>query len=345
MRRKGNYRKIAAAAAVAALLAALWCGAGLLERAEQNQREKELQAQREETRQSRWTYANTVGLEGELYGFDHRIETYLFIGTDRSGNSDPENYRGAMADFLMLMVMDHTDDTYGLLQIDRNTMTDVKEPDLDGREITSRELQICTAHWYGRSPEMAAENTMDAVKNFLGGLERIDGYYVMNAEDIGQLNRAVGGVKITVEDDMEDSDPALTKGRTLTLDDTQAQHFLQARQNIGGGTNAERMARQRQYMAGFFAKVAEKTRENPEFGLQAWKSLKNAGVTNMTGNDFSRIARKVLKGESKGIRTIRGRTVLGYALGDGEEHEEFYADGESVLEEMTDLFSLVPADD
>ena len=342
MRKKRTYGKIiAAAAALALLIGAILYGTALVERIQQGGREKELLAEREKLRPSQWTEANTVALEGELYGFDHRIETFLFVGTDLSGNSEPEEYRGAMADFLLLMVLDHTDNTYGYLQIDRNTITDVRELDKDGQEITSRDLQICTAHWYGRNPEMAAENTVDAVRRYLGGLARIDGYYVLNVEDAGKLNSAVGGVEVTIGDDLSALDPAMTKGRTLKLSDKQARIFLQARQNVGEGTNAERMGRQRQYMAAFFNRVKEKTKENPEFGLEVWNRLKDAGRTDMNGNDFSRIAKKILKGEDKGIRTVRGETALGTVLEDGELHEEFYADEASKREEMCELFSLV----
>ena len=33
---------------------------------------------------SGWGDDNTVYIDGELYGFDHRIDTWLFIGTDAS---------------------------------------------------------------------------------------------------------------------------------------------------------------------------------------------------------------------------------------------------------------------
>ena len=322
------------------LIGAILFGTALVERIQQGEREKELLVRQEELRPSQWTDENTVTLEGKLYGYDHRIETFLFVGTDLGGNSDPADYRGAMADFLLLMVLDHTDNTYGYLQIDRNTITDVKELDMNGQEITSRDLQICTAHWYGRNPEMAAENTVDAVRGYLGGLAQIDGYYVLNVEDAGKLNSAVDGVEVTIEDDLSALDPEMTKGKTLVLSDEQARLFLQARQNVGDGTNAERMARQRQYMAAFFRKVKEKTRENPEFGLEVWNRLKDAGRTDMKGNDFSRIAKKILKGEDKGIRTVKGQMVLGTVLEDGKLHEEFYADGESLMNTMKDLFSL-----
>ncbi|MBR3017159.1 MAG: LCP family protein [Clostridia bacterium] len=331
---------IAASAALALLLAAVLGGAALLEGMQQRRQEQALRQEAETLKASRWTDQNTLTLDGAKYGFDHRIETFLFIGTDDSGSSDPENFWGDMADFLLLMVLDHTDNTVACLQIDRNTVAAVRELDKEGNEIASRDLQICTAHWYGRSPEMAAENTVYAVRQYLGGLSKIDGYFEMSMEDVGRLNHAVGGVEVTILDEMDKADPAMQKGKTLTLTDDQAASFLRARMSVGLGTNAERMARQRQYMGSLFQKVKEKTNENPTFGLELWNMLKGAAVSDMNGNTFSRIAQKLLKGSDKGLNTIPGETTLGSVLGDGQLHEEFYAADGAVLETMTDLFSL-----
>lgn len=342
-----NGKTLVAAAIVAALIVAIAVGAVVLERAQQSGREAELTEQGERLRASMWTDENTVLIDDTLYGFDHRLETFLFVGTDNSGsgNSDPAHYRGPMADFLLLMVLDHTNNTIGYLQIDRNTVTDVDEVDFKGNVIETRELQICTAHWYGRSPELSAENTVNAVKAYLGDLENIDGYFVINMDDIGHLNHTVGGVEVTIEDDLDAADPTLAKGKTLVLDDSQAEHFLRARMSVGQGENAERMARQRQYMASFFEKVKEKTMENPKFGIDLWNMLKDVSVSNMNGNDFSRIAQKLLKGENKGIHTVKGETKLGYILEDGVEHEEFYPDMASLRDEMIDMFCLVPIEE
>ena len=343
--RKEKGKMVALAAELIIMLAAVLGVSMILESREQQVSEQALLLEAGTLKSASWTDQNTVLLDGQRYGFDHRIETYLFIGTDDSGNNDPENYRGGMADFLLLMVMDHTDNTISYLQIDRNTVTDVRELRKDGTEIMSRQLQICTAHWYGRNPEMAAENTVYAVQKYLGGLAKIDGYFVLNMQDVGSLNHAVGGVEITIQDELDEDHPSLRQGETLVLSDEQAEYFLRVRMAVGEGTNVERLARQRQYMTSFFNKVKEKTSENLSFGLELWDELKSVAVTNMNGNEFSRIAQKLLKGTDRGIHTVRGSTVQGYVLGDGQPHEEFYADDGSVREAMIDLFSLTLIED
>ena len=105
-----------------------------------------------------------VKLNGTTYTYDHIIESWLFIGTDGSGNEQGigEDYHGTMADFLVLAVFDKTDQTYALLQLDRNTVTDIKMMQPDGTTYASADMPLCTAHWYGGNPKQGCENTVDA---------------------------------------------------------------------------------------------------------------------------------------------------------------------------------------
>lgn len=69
----------------------------------------------------------TIKLQKKIYRFAHPVQTYLFIGTDKSGNEDAsgEEYRGSMADALMLVVVDEEEKAYGILQLNRDTITEV----------------------------------------------------------------------------------------------------------------------------------------------------------------------------------------------------------------------------
>ena len=52
-------------------------------------------------------------LGDEIYELNNNIESYLIIGTDNSGNEKAEGtdeYRGSMADFLLLLVINKTDE-------------------------------------------------------------------------------------------------------------------------------------------------------------------------------------------------------------------------------------------
>ena len=342
-----TQRAIAWLVVFIAVIGVLFVGSALIEQKETVKDEARLKQLSSENQGMLWTEDNTLVIDGNTFGFDHRIETFLFIGTDDSGNEsgEGEQYRGAMADFLLLMVLDHTEDTIAYLQIDRNTITEVNELDLQGEAVNTRDLQICTAYWYGFNPEMSCENTVQAVRQLLGELGSIDGYYAIKMSEIGTLNHAVGGVEITFEEDLTMVDQSFVIGETVILGDEQAEKFIRARMHVGNEENEVRMDRQRQYMTGLFGKIKRWTQSNPQFGAQLWQMLREIAVTDMNGNEFSRIARKMLKGEEKGFFRLKGEAKLGTLLQDGLEHEEYYTNGDAVTEVMTELFSLVPIDD
>ena len=330
------------------VLVAVFAGAGIIEkkqRASSMPDQTEAQSATLSEKEARlaeteiWTDENTVYFDGELYGFDHRIENYLFIGTDNSDKIEGAT-TGAMADFLLLMVIDHTDDRYGFLQIDRNTVTEIEMLNDKGEPADIDDLQICTVHAYGTDPVQSAENTVEATRNLLGELEHIDGYYVLNVASVGTLNALVGGVDVTVPVDMTVEDPAMKKGATLKLTDAQAETFVRSRMALSDDTNAGRMARQRIYMNSFLKKALEKIRIQPGFVNTLWNTMQDEAVTNMSAGDLSRIAEAMRSNENLGILTLEGETRIGTILGDGEKHEEFYPTTTSLVETMTELFAL-----
>lgn len=290
------------------------------------------------------TYKDTAVFDGVTYTTDHRIESYLFIGGDLSGNEAAlgDDYHGTMADYILLMVLDYSDDSYGCIQINRNTITAVDELDENGKTLETRDLQICTAHWYGYNKKMSAENTVKAVSHLLGDFTGIKGYYVLNMKDIQLMNKAVGGVTLVMDEDHTDIDPSMTKGAKLTLTDKQAESYVRARKGTNDPTNTARMQRQKQYMEQYFRQTAEKSKSDPRFAMELWDTLRSGAETNLNGNAFSRIANMFLAGENKGILVPEGENTYGKTMGDGKLYEEFYADQKSLREIMTTLYSLSP---
>ena len=115
--------------------------------------------------------------------------------------------------------------------------------------------------------------------------------------------------------------------------------------SLSDDTNAARMSRQTQYMDALFDQIGTRAMSDPQFGLKLWETMKNAAVSDMNGNKFSRIANMFFQGEDKGILHIDGKTKIGKVLDDGQEHEEFYADTESLRDNMCLLYSMTPVED
>lgn len=275
------------------------------------------------------------------YLLTDRLKCYLFIGTDHSGNdkAKDETYQGSMADFLLVAILNKTDGTYGFLQLNRDTITDVQILDKNGEITGNSDEQICTAHWYGGSRQQSCLNTVDAVSELLGGLP-IDGYYSVGMDKIAQLNHIIGGATVTIEDDFSAVDPSLVVGETITLNDEQAYNYLHARMGVGDGENESRMRRQRTYMEAVYHKVIDRVRAEKNFLDDITETLGESVTTNMDGDDFGQIRNVVRGGTDLGILIPEGKSTLGTHLDDGLEHTEFYMNKASLAEIMVRLCDL-----
>ena len=275
------------------------------------------------------------------YTVTDKLKTYLFIGTDHSGNESAtdETYKGSMADFLLLVILNKTGKTYGFLQLNRDTITDVPILSAEGEMTGSSDEQLCTSHWYGGSRQQSCLNTVETVSELLGGLA-IDGYYSVGMDEIAQLNHVIGGATVTIEDDFSDVDSSLVQGETITLTDEQAYNFLSARMNVGDGENESRMRRQRAYMEAVYDKVIDRVRTEKNFLDDITDTLGESVTTNMDGDDFGQIRNVIREGTDLGLHVPEGETLLGTRLDDGLEHTEFYIDEASLADIMTLLCNL-----
>lgn len=286
-----------------------------------------------------------VVLEDAVYCYTDDIQSMLFIGTDQSGNqtNKEEEYHGAMADMLLLLVVNHTQQEYAILQLNRDTITNIHIIDENGEGEACADMQLCTAHWYGGSEEMNCENTVTAVSELLGGIP-IGVYYSLSWEGIETLNHVVGGVTVTIQNDFSQVDSSMVEGETITLTDQQAYTFLRGRHGVDDGENLSRMERHRQYLTAWIKKVKEKTADDNAFPAEVYQDLCPFAYTNMKGNEFTKEYRQIADYTNLGIFTIDGSAQVGSSLGDGIEHMEFLMDEASKQETLKALFRLEKTD-
>lgn len=286
-----------------------------------------------------------MALYGQDFIYRDEFETYLFMGTDASGNEEAQGdgYQGSMADFLAMLVVDKTEETYAILQLNRDTMSEVQLLQDDG-DVSSNSMQICTGHWYGTNKEESCENMVNVISDMFDQLQ-IDGYYALPMENIPRLNHMVGGVTVEVLDDFSKVDPTLKKGESVHLSDEQAYTYIRSRYDVGDEENTSRMQRQKQYLDAFAKQLSQKCSEDSKFVLEFYQEFQDTATTDISGNGVSKLAKKLMNYESRGIYQFEGETKLGRHLDDGLEHVEFYPDEDSVISVMTELYGLEPDPD
>ena len=280
----------------------------------------------------------SLKLNGNIYSYYHDFETYLIMGTDKTG-ADSKVYQGSMSDFLMLVIVDKTDNYFSFLPINRDTMSEVRLIQDDGTGVATAELQLCTAHWYGGNAEQSCANTVESISKLFGGL-KINGYYAIPMDAIPKLNHSVGGVTVTLLEDFQDIDRQMKKGETLALSDEQAYRYIHDRYGVGDEKNTSRMKRQQQYMEAFFTKAKEKAKSDKAYVGQLFREFEQTATTNLTAKKISGLTNRLIKGTQKGFFEIKGTSKIGKALGDGIDHAEFYPDKESIIDVMTKIYGL-----
>ena len=259
------------------------------------------------------------------------LKTVLLIGTDSVEQYQEKTegvkpfYNYHQADFLTLLVLDTDNNTAQLLQLNRDTMTDVPWLDVLGEYGGTEYKQLCLAYNYGDGGMKSCKNTVNAVSGLLFDAP-IDHYIQIPMSAIGVLNDLVGGVPVTLEEDLTAIDPAFARGATVWLNGTQAEQFIRARMALDNDTNLARMKRQRQYLDSFQKRAREAFDSDSEFMVKLLEKLSEYLQSDLTAQQLSDLVTQLDKSAISPIRYAEGE------LKKGEQYYEFYADETSLWE-------------
>ena len=226
--------------------------------------------------------ALTMQYGGRTWTYRGReLTNLLLIGVDweESENTVSRRYAG-QADFLFLITIDRENKIVSTLQLDRDTMADIRVYGPFGDYTGIQKTQICLSHAYGKSDAQNCENTVWAVSRLLGGIP-IDGYITLDMSGITALNDALGGVTVTLKEDFSALDPEMTKGATLTLRGMQAEIFVRSRMDVGDGTNVSRMQRQHTFIRSAEELLVQRMNEDMNYAGTLYDTLAGHTTTNI----------------------------------------------------------------
>ena len=304
--------------ACVALLAALIAGASLMAK-----KDAEAPIENAGTAQNAAVKQESLTYDGQEYPMKPHLQTVLLIGTDALEAYEEKTegvkpfYNYHQADFLTLVVLDTDNNTAEILQLNRDTMTDVPWLDVLGEYGGTEFKQLCLAYNYGDGGMKSCKNTVSAVSGLLFDAP-IDHYIQIPMTAIGVLNDLVGGVPVTIEEDLTVIDPAFTEGAAVWLDGVQAEKFVRARMALENDTNLARMKRQRQYLDSFQKRAREAFNSDSEFMVKLMEKLSEFLQSDLTAQQLSDLVTRLDKSEISPIRYAEGELKL------GEQYYEFY---------------------
>ena len=290
-----------------------------------------LTKEEEETWQEGWVKHN-----GTIYAYNEEMMTFLFMGIDKDSDAKEvaEGTDGGQADAMFLAAVNPKDRTVKVIGLNRNTMADVDIYNEEGAYVNTVKAQIAVQHGFGNGMEESCDYQCRAVSRLFYGLP-IHGYAAINMAAIPALNDAVGGVDVTVQEDLSIKDPLLVEGAQVHLEGKSAFWYVKYRDTNQFGSADGRLERQKQYLAGFMQAAKETVKEDISVVTRIYSALRPMMVTNITSGEAVYLATELLDydfGGKDGLRMMKGETVM------GEVFEEFYADEEALYEMILDIF-------
>lgn len=279
-----------------------------------------------------YSYSDSDG-EIEYNGMSYlpkkKLETLLLLGIDSTESTEEDRSDSKQADFIVLVVMDKENETFCTLHINRDTMTDIRQIDGNGKEYGSFEGQLALAHVYGRDDKARCRNTVKVVENLLYGIE-IDHYLSMTMDAIPILNDSVGGVTLTLLDDFTHVDPSFTEGTKVTLKGENALLYIRERGALEDTSNLNRMERQKQYISALLEKYVGIASEDA--GIDAFIEANEYIVSDCSIDYIERTVERLSSYEYEGPVSFKGEAVV------GDEFMEYYLDESAARETVIELF-------
>lgn len=276
--------------------------------------------------------SKTITRNGVEYFPKQDITVIMLLGTDQQGPVEASaGYTNeSRCDAVELLILDHTEESYTVLSLNRDTMVTMPALGIGGKQAGTMYGQLALSHAFGDGLEQSCENTRTTISNLLYGIT-IDHYVSLSLEGIVVVNDAVGGVTVNVRDDFSATDPTITKGE-LTLKGQQALNFVRYRRDVGDELNLSRMDRQEEYMDGLLVSFREKHQESDTFIISLYEELSPYMVTDCSVNVISGLLNRCSDYARKEIVTPKGRNIR------GETYYEFYLDEDKLDDLVLRLF-------
>lgn len=275
-----------------------------------------------------------VSVDGQRYKLRDNLDTYLLIGLDKFSDSESDpalatNHQ--QADFLFLIVVDHSSKSYSAIHLNRDAMTEIQRLGMSGKKIGTFTGQLALAHTFGSGGKDSCRNTVQAVSQYLLDVP-VEHYFSLTMDAIPLINDLAGGVVVHIDDDFSAIDPTLEQGKDVRLWGQHALTFVRSRHYVDDSSNLSRMNRQRAYLYGLHDQLKLKLEADNGFGARLVSKLADFNVSDLTSDELMNLAERVKDYRFAGIRSLPGEATL------GEKYMEFYTDEAALQKLVLEVF-------
>ena len=278
-----------------------------------------------------------VWYNGKAYRYNKNIMTMLIMGIDQNSEEieQKEDVSGesGQADTIFLMVMDREKKNIKMISISRDTMTDIKTFDYKGNYLGNTTNHLGLAYAFGDGKTTSCQYMVDAVSNLFYGMP-INAYVTLNMNAVAGINDAVGGVTVTIPEDLTSVNPAFVKDAQVHLEGDQALQFMRFRNTEEDFSNDSRMERQKQYMVNFMTQAVAAVKADMGLPLSLYQSLSGDMVTNISADRAVYLVTEALSMhlDADGITSLKAKSKK------GSVYDEVYVDDDALYDLIIQTF-------
>ncbi len=280
---------------------------------------------------------DVIWYNGKAYRYNHDLVTMLVMGIDQESDTieekDDVSGESGQADTIFLMVMDKSKDEIKMISISRDTMTQIKTFDYKGNYLGKSKNHLGLAYSFGDGKVTSCQYMVDAVSNLFYGMP-INGYVALNMNAVAMINDAVGGVTVTVPEDMTQVDPSFAEGAAVTLTGDQALKFTRYRDTEKDFSNNSRMERQKQYLVNFMGQAVKAMKADMGLPVSLYQSLTDDMVTNLSLDRSVYLATEAMDMHftADGIVSLKAKSKK------GSVYDEVYVDDDALYDLIIQTF-------
>lgn len=276
-----------------------------------------------------------VRYNGKIYEYNSNILTFLLLGIDKEEKTSENRSLtdGGQSDAIFLLVADPDKEMISLIGVNRDTIVDVQMIGIgeNGQDIIYP-AQLTVQHAFGDGLEGSCELTKARVSELFYDLP-IHAYVSFNMGGIAELNDALGGVEVTVLEDLTKKNKEWTEGREVTLKGKDAFWYVKWRDTDIFESARGRLSRQKQYLNAFIRKTLDATKKDIRTPVILYNRMKPYIVTDLTADEIAYLATEFSGYRFNGdIYTLEGRTEM------RDGYEAFYPDEDALKELLISEF-------
>lgn len=292
----------------------------------------------QETEESYELQEGQIRYNGKTYQYKDNLMNILCLGIDSRDGIAKEKTPGkaGQADCVILAVLDDEAKTIQLINISRDSMVPVHVYATDGSFVEDRTEQLALQYAYGNGRDWSCQLMEQTVSELFYGLP-IHGYCALSMNSIASLNDAVGGVTVTVPEELAELKPKLfTAGETVTLKGNKAVEFVRARavNSPDVASNNKRIARQKMYAVAFVNQLKQGMKDDITLPVKLYQTAEKQMVTSISLDQAVYLCTEYMNCsfDTENIYTIDGEVTM------GEKYAEFNVDDDALYQLILDVF-------